>query len=65
MWVIKITHHDEPGDLILCKGCGAEYELRSLHPARLRPLNFFNGLDEYEDVEYESEMDIDTYHPFP
>lgn len=46
-WEIRITHNTKPGDMILCKGCGAEYELHSINPIRLQPINFYNGFDEY------------------
>lgn len=46
-WEIRLTHNVRPGDLILCKGCSAEYELYSVHPIRIRPSNFYNGFDEY------------------
>ena len=46
-WEIRITPNAKPGDLILCKGCSAEYELHSTHPPRLQPINFYDGFDEY------------------
>lgn len=48
-WEIRLPRNARVGDLILCKGCGGEYELHSLCPLRLQPLNFYNGLDEYPD----------------
>lgn len=46
-WEIRIANNARPGDLVLCKGCNAEYELHSIHPTRFQPINFYNGSDEY------------------
>ncbi|MCF8055802.1 MAG: hypothetical protein K9K37_04070 [Desulfocapsa sp.] len=61
MWEVKVTHRDEPGDLVICKGCGAEYELRSVNPTRLRPLNFYNGYGEYNRIESDGEDEFHEY----
>jgi len=46
-WEIRVPRNARLGDVILCKGCGGEYEMHSLHPLRLHPINFYNGSDEY------------------
>jgi hypothetical protein len=58
MWDISIPKNSAMGDLLTCKSCGAQYELRSVMPLRLRPLNFYDACEVYEDFELNDGSDI-------
>ncbi|MBU1137646.1 MAG: hypothetical protein KKD01_13225 [Proteobacteria bacterium] len=45
MGEIMVSYENEPGDIIFCRGCEQGYELRSIKPIRLTPLDFN---DDYE-----------------
>lgn len=56
-WDIRIPKNSDPGDLLTCKSCGAQYELRSVTPLRLRPLNFYDAREMYEGFELNDGFD--------
>ncbi len=58
MWDISIPKNSTIGDLLICKSCGAQYELQSSMPLRLRPLNFYDECEVYEGFELNDGYDI-------
>lgn len=47
---IMVSSDNQPGDILYCEGCDQGYELLSVKPIRLTPLDFY---EDYEDYEYE------------
>lgn len=53
---IKISVENDPGDMVFCMVCEREYELLSLNPLRLRPLDYYEENPVYGRL-YENEFD--------
>ncbi len=53
---IKVSVENDPGDMVFCVICEREYELLSLNPLRLRPLDYYEEASAYGRFE-ENEFD--------